>query len=161
MDSETQPVHVEELGKHPPTCLGAPGNSEGMLDKNSRRPWTIALETLKFSWKSRFIRTHYSPSNNTFSSRMECKNQAMSPHLFPATHLTCHHHQTNDSGYSHVIPPQQQHVHTTTTAEQQHMTRHDHYQTSKVHVATCHDIQTVMMMHVVVTVHINPEYHSQ
>ncbi|EDR10911.1 uncharacterized protein LACBIDRAFT_324910 [Laccaria bicolor S238N-H82] len=29
-DSDSQPGHVEKLGKHPPTCLGAPGKSEGI-----------------------------------------------------------------------------------------------------------------------------------
>ncbi|EDQ98431.1 uncharacterized protein LACBIDRAFT_335968 [Laccaria bicolor S238N-H82] len=94
------------------------------------------------------------------------------------------HRTTIDHGQPRTITTRQ-HDHATTTAEQQHTTRHDHYQTSKVHVAvsnittyhgrtttrtlmtrdgeddlacqwTCHDVQTVTM-HVVVTVHVNPE----
>ncbi|EDR07326.1 uncharacterized protein LACBIDRAFT_299131 [Laccaria bicolor S238N-H82] len=41
-DSDSQSVHVKELGKHPIICLGAPGNSEGI--SRFGQEFTAAME---------------------------------------------------------------------------------------------------------------------
>ena len=82
-DSDSELVHVEKLGKHPTSCLEAPGNSQGMCRKSS----------IRYMFYFFILFTFLSASFNaaTFEVRVSTLSQPKSCFIYEHFCTTCNH----------------------------------------------------------------------